>query len=792
MDITPLQKLLVELKRRRVFRTAAAYGAGAFVVLEAIDLLAEGLQLPQSVLTASTVSALVGFPLALALSWFIEIRPEGRLARTQGVTDAELAELIQEAPARRWGGGLLALGGVVLLAAGIVTGSGGAWLLSLQNQDEQFAAQTLPLIEQLLVNNEYLDAFDLATQVTATSGPEHVPEELWERMSRRVSVESTPSGAVVHVQPFDPDAPWTELGQTPLTDARVPNGILRWRVEHDGFVDGEFVGSSGQPELSFALHAEDSPESSMVRVPGRNVRLYALGGVRAPTAPIGDFLLDRFEVTNAEFAEFVEAGGYEREELWVHEIRDGDALLTFDQAMERFVDATGRSGPATWEFGTFPDGQGDHPVGGVSWFEAEAYAAFAGKELPTLYHWYLADNGASLELMPGFILRVANYEGPAPRATGDAKAIGVFGAYEMAGNMREWTASASDGGYLSLGGAWTDPSYLYLIPPILPPLDRDPGNGFRTMRQLEEVEQPDVAWAALPTAWQPDPRAAVPVPDDVYRLFTGLFEREPIALEPTIEEEDDSSPLWTKQRITYAAGYGDDRMTALLYLPKSARPPYQTMIFMGGVGSFSQRPSDTEGQIQNWGGMEMMLRGGRAVLFPLWKGSYERADGYSVLGSLAPAWREKNVQWVKELRQSIDYLETRDDIDADRVGYRGASFGAGMSPVLLALEPRLKTAVLTGAGFFVVSAAIEGFPADIDPATYAPRVTQPVLMMNGHYDAIFPYESSQVPFFEALGTPASQKKHLTFPSGHSTYGWATELRDEAIGWLDELFGEPSR
>ncbi len=65
-------------------------------------------------------------------------------------------------------------------------------------------------------------------------------------------------------------------------------------------------------------------------------------------------------------------------------------------------------------------------------------------------------------------------------------------------------------------------------------------------------------------------------------------------------------------------------------------------------------------------------------------------------------------------------------------------------------------------------------------------------MMNGRYDAVFPYEFSQVPFFEALGTPASQKKHLTFPSGHSSYGWNTELAAESIAWLDELFGEPVR
>jgi dienelactone hydrolase len=190
--------------------------------------------------------------------------------------------------------------------------------------------------------------------------------------------------------------------------------------------------------------------------------------------------------------------------------------------------------------------------------------------------------------------------------------------------------------------------------------------------------------------------------------------------------------------------------------------------------------------------MEYLLRGGRAVLAPLWNGSYERADGFSVLGSGGAAFREKTIQWVKELRQCINYLETRDDIDADKVGFQGTSFGAMMGPVLLALEPRLKTGILLQGGFVAVHAAATPFPPEIDPVNYAPRVEVPVLMMNGRYDAVFPFESSQVPLFEALGTPESQKRLLTFQSGHSSYGWNTDLYREGIGWLDGLWGDPSR
>ncbi len=56
--------------------------------------------------------------------------------------------------------------------------------------------------------------------------------------------------------------------------------------------------------------------------------------------------------------------------------------------MAKFRDTTGRPGPSTWSAGHYPEGQADFPVSGVSWFEASAYAAFAGKRLPVLAQWF--------------------------------------------------------------------------------------------------------------------------------------------------------------------------------------------------------------------------------------------------------------------------------------------------------------------------------------------------------------------------------------------------------------------
>ena len=89
--------------------------------------------------------------------------------------------------------------------------------------------------------------------------------------------------------------------------------------------------------------------------------------------------MDKLEVTNNDFKRFVDAGGYRESKYWKEPLREGDRVLTFDEAVRRFRDATGRTGPATWELGTYREGRGDFPVGGISWFEAAAYAEFAGK-----------------------------------------------------------------------------------------------------------------------------------------------------------------------------------------------------------------------------------------------------------------------------------------------------------------------------------------------------------------------------------------------------------------------------
>ena len=96
-------------------------------------------------------------------------------------------------------------------------------------------------------------------------------------------------------------------------------------------------------------------------------------------------------MTNEQYKEFVDTGGYTNAEFWDFPVTKDGEPISFESAMELLIDSTGRPGPARWAVGRYPADQGNYPVQGVSWYEAVAYAKWVGKSLPSLYHFSRAN-----------------------------------------------------------------------------------------------------------------------------------------------------------------------------------------------------------------------------------------------------------------------------------------------------------------------------------------------------------------------------------------------------------------
>jgi TolB-like protein len=117
MGTSGYQRFFAELKRRKVFRVAAVYGAVAFVVLQVADILVPALHLPESFTTGIALVSILGFPIALVLAWAFESTPSG-IQRTDPAATGEIEAIVAQPPARRWPSALLALGGIIALAVG--------------------------------------------------------------------------------------------------------------------------------------------------------------------------------------------------------------------------------------------------------------------------------------------------------------------------------------------------------------------------------------------------------------------------------------------------------------------------------------------------------------------------------------------------------------------------------------------------------------------------------------------------------------------------------------------------
>ena len=170
------------------------------------------------------------------------------------------------------------------------------------------------------------------------------------------------------------------------------------------------------------------------------------------------------------------------------------------------------------------------------------------------------------------------------------------------------------------------------------------------------------------------------------------------------------------------------------------------------------------------------------MIFPVYKSTLERGDALnSCFPNETNFWKEHVIQWAKDLGRSIDYLETREDIDTTKLAYYGLSWGGRMGGIMCAVENRFKASVLHVAGLKFQRALPE-----VDTINFVSRIKIPVLMLNGRYDYFYPYETSSKPMFELLGTPAEHKRFFLYETGHTVP--RTQVIKEFLDWLDKYLG----
>jgi predicted Ser/Thr protein kinase len=655
--------------------------------------------------------------------------------------------------------GFLAVSGLVVVVAVAV----GVWF-SVRTSRVNWARNTaLPESERLAEAGDRDAAWRLLREAAEVIPSDPRLQEYVTNVAVPFSFESEPTGADVFVKGYShPERPWIPLGRTPLSDVSIALPA-RLRIEKSGYLP--FEGAAGiELDRRFVLHRENDVPASMVHVRAGETRFGAVTSIE-----IEEFWIDKYEVTNRQFKEFVDDGGYRNPEYWREPIRQDGRELTIEQAASLFVDSTGRPGPAGWELGSYPENAGEEPVGGISWYEAAAFATWAGKSLPTVFHWHRA----AQQSIFSEILLASNFDGEAPAPVGRYPGLGPVGTYDMAGNVKEWCLNrAGDLRYI-LGGAWPDPKYRYRDPEASDPLDRSATNGVRCIRTDGPLPAASTVSVDKPVY---DFKQLEPVADDIFQVIRGLYGYDRSALDARVESVDDVPEHWRKEVVSFRAAYGDERVPVHLYLPKNTPPPYQAIIYFPGSDALFLSDSRN----LRFGFARFIPRSGRALVYPIYKGTYER----QIERTGPNDTRDLMIQASKDLQRTIDYLETREDIDTDKLAYYGLSWGAAWGPVFTAIEKRFSASVLLAGG---MSRYGPEYPPEAIPPNFAPRSTVPVLMINGRNDFGSPLQTEIQPMFALQGAPDEHKRLVVLDGGHVPES-ANEFIREVLDWLDRYLG----
>jgi hypothetical protein len=671
----------------------------------------------------------------------------------------------------RWAGPLLAL-----TIVGVSTIP--QWL-----KREHARNELLPAIQGMAATmfRSNRQIFDMATEAEKYLPNDPRLTKLWPTIATTMSIETDPGGAEVLWKDYNtPAAEWRSAGVTPLKEVKVPRDFLRVEIRRPGYQTIElatpsFVSGVYPTVARLKMDPVGALPPDMVRVPKSTNDMDVVGLGKYGPKDVPEFLIDKFEVTNKQFKSFVDAGGYANTAYWTVPVVEAGRVIPLKTALAKFTDRTGRQGPATWEAGSYLDGMENHPVTGVSWYEAAAFAAYAHKQLPAVFHWAAVADTARSE----FILPMSNFSGKSTTAVGSLAGFSTFGVYDLAGNAREWTFNqgGDSGDRFILGGGWTDPVYAFNDSFVQPALDRSASNGFRCIKELSD--ESSVAALRQPISREfRDYSKEKPVDNATFASFVRQFAYDKTPLDAKIESTSQTEG-WLVELVSIDAGYNHERLPLYIYLPKSVGKPLQPVIFFPGSDAIHESTYDS------WwlnNRLPFILKGGRALIIPIYKGTYDRQDDLkSDLMEQTVRYKDHVIAWVKEFGRTIDYLETRKDMQAGEIAYLGISWGGFMGGIIPAVEKRVKAVVLNVGGM-----GMERSLPEVDQINYLPRVTQPVLMLNGKYDMYFPVEAAQKPMFRFLGTAPDKKKMIIYDSGHMVP--QTEFIKETFAWLDTYLG----
>ena len=636
------------------------------------------------------------------------------------------------------------------------------------NSKDLLLDEILPKISNAYDEGDILYVFKNTTNLLKKYPNNEILKSFLTKTSRNINVSSDLPQTDIYIK-FANDSIWSFIGEAPIDSISVPlldeaadfklkliSGDLEHVAENEEFGNFEL---SLIPKLPPNFVLKKAGENQFMNFPG----VYFGDDISWPA-----FGISKYEVTNHEYKKFVDDGGYLNPDFWDFPIKVGRIEYNYEKTIKKFTDKFGRYGPSNWRYGQFPKNEENYPVTNISWFEARAYAKYKKLDLPNVFQWLHAAGLSGFTTLTE--VNLSNFNSNKLNEVNYSIQNNLLP--NIAGNAREWVNNPNgEDKYSILGGAYMDNTYTFNSYYSLSPFDRSNGNGLRLVKNFTNDKSQDsikINFVKRNFDLEND------VSNEVFEYYKSQFDYKKYPLEVntseighkfegyTIEKFEMETPYKSDEKLYGYISYSNkfkNKLKPILHFP-SARS-----LFAYDDSWFVNSSIDE---------FKHFLDEGYSMVMPVYHSTWSRKHTIdSWWPNESDDYKQTIIKIGKDYKRVIDYIESKEIFDISKLSYVGFSWGSVSSNYLLAIDNRVKSAMISAGGLMLQKSKKE-----IEPHIFLRRINIPILHIVGTLDGIFEYEESFLPWNKLIGTPEKDKKIIVIDGAGHGLEWDIVIKNQ--------------
>ena len=642
------------------------------------------------------------------------------------------------------------------------------------NTNQTLVSKVIPELIKIYDNGKIAESFLKSRKLLDKYPNNEIIKNYFDKSSKYAYLKTDTDGVDVSVK-YAEDSTYTYLGKTPLDSFVTPNiwgnQSHKLKLVHNNI---EYK------QKARNLHNYRFPDSS-VKIPkghkaflGADVGMF-LQGVNFEDIKLKSFSIGINEISNKKYQEFVDAGGYENQSYWDFPYQVGDKIYDFNSTIKLFTGKYGKLGPSNWSYGKFPSGLENHPVTGISWFEARAYAKFKNLTLPNIFQWtYASGIPENFMTVDQSVTKESNYDSSQLREVSNNSGS-YNGLNNIGGNAKEWALNPNGENrekYSIMGGAFNESPYTFNNYYSSSPFDRTIGNGFRLSKNLTNNKS-DLDNEIIPD-FKRNFDDLDDVSDEVFEVYKSQFDyNKPLNSKTTNIENFQEG--YTAQKFELETTYeSDEKLTGYIVFSNKFKNKYDPVIVYPNAGSIG---NNSDSGFPNLG-LKYLLDEGYAIIHPMYYNTFNRKKTIRTFwASDSNEYKDAIIKIGQDYKRTLDYIESRNDFNFDNMSYFGYSWGSTTSNYLLAIDDRIKAAVLCVGGLMMQKSKKE-----VEAHYYVRRIKTPILHIIGKEDGIFGYEESYKPWRKLIGTTKDKLKLIELDNVGHGLPWDTIIKHHS-NWI---------